>query len=93
MNKEELEVLRHSASHAMAQAVKVIWPEAKLAIGPAIENGFYYDIDLDEKISPEDFARIEGKMREIVKADYPIERSEMPAKDAVAFFCKGGVPY
>ncbi|HEY8392107.1 MAG TPA: threonine--tRNA ligase [Capillibacterium sp.] len=77
---EALEVLRHSASHIMAQAVKRIFPEAKLAIGPAIENGFYYDFDLPRPLTPEDLAVIEGEMKKIIKEDYPFTR-EMVAKD------------
>src|SRR4030042_129290 len=64
---EGTEVLRHSTSHVMAQAVQNLFPEAKITIGPAIKDGFYYDFDLDRSFSPEDFSRIEAKMKEIVE--------------------------
>jgi threonyl-tRNA synthetase len=67
----ELETLRHSAAHILATALLEIWPEAQLAAGPPVENGFYYDVSLPHRISPEDFPRIEGKMREIVRAGQP----------------------
>ncbi|MDR2098998.1 MAG: threonine--tRNA ligase [Rickettsiales bacterium] len=92
-NNVDLAVMRHSASHVMAQALKGLYPGAKLAIGPAIDNGFYYDIDLDAKISPDDFPKIENKMREIIAKDYRIERSEMPVAEAVALFRKLDEPY
>lgn len=87
------EIFRHSSSHLMAQAVKELFPEAKLAIGPAIENGFYYDIDLPEPLSPEDLKRIEKKMKEIVKRNYPIKRIEMSIEDAKEFYRKEGNQY
>ena len=74
---EALEIIRHSCAHIMAQAICSIWPQAKLVYGPTVQDGFYYDIDLDEPIRPEDFARIEEKMQEIVKSDLPITRIEM----------------
>ena len=66
---EGLEVMRHSCAHIMAEAICSIWPDTKLVYGPTVEDGFYYDIDLDEPIRPVDFERIEEKMREIIKAD------------------------
>ncbi|MGH7356073.1 MAG: threonine--tRNA ligase [Candidatus Rokuibacteriota bacterium] len=78
--------MRHSTSHVMAQAVKRLWPEVRLAIGPAIEDGFYYDIARGEPFTLEDLARIEAEMRAIVKADLPFERSEMTRQEAIAFF-------
>lgn len=77
---------RHSASHLMAQAIKRLWPDAKLAIGPAIENGFYYDIDLEHKLVPEDLPKIEAEMSRIVKENLPIEKFDMSREEALAFF-------
>ncbi len=76
---------RHTTSHILAQAVKVLWPEAKLAIGPAIEDGFYYDIDLDYKLSEDDFKAIEKEMKKIMKAGYPLERFELPRDEAIKY--------
>ena len=81
---EGLEILRHSCAHIMAEAICSIWPAAKLVYGPTVEDGFYYDIDLDEPISPADFERIEKKMYEIAKADKPIVRKEMSRSEALA---------
>jgi len=77
----------------MAEAVKALWPQVKLGIGPAIEDGFYYDFDKPEPFTPEDLGRIEAKMVEIVKADMPLTREEMTKKDAVALFEKMGETY
>src|SRR5512144_1584441 len=90
---EPLPTLRHSTSHVMAQAVKRLFPQVKVAIGPAIEDGFYYDFLKAEPFTPEDLARIEDTMREIVKADYPFTREEMPRERAVAFFEERGEPF
>ena len=81
---EGLEVMRHSCAHIMAEAICMIWPDARLVYGPTVEDGFYYDIDLDEPVRPEDFQRIEEKMREIIKADKPFIRREMPRSEALA---------
>jgi threonyl-tRNA synthetase len=81
---EGLEILRHSCAHIMAEAICSIWPAAKLVYGPTVEDGFYYDIDLDAPISPADFERIEKKMYEIAKADKPIVRKEMSRSEALA---------
>lgn len=78
-----LEVIRHSCAHIMAEAICKIWPHAKLVYGPTVRDGFYYDIDLDEPIRPEDFARIEEKMAEIIKADTPFTRVEMTRAQAL----------
>ncbi len=78
-----LEVLRHSCAHIMAEAICALWPEAKLVYGPVVEDGFYYDIDLDTPIRPEDFERIEAKMREIIAADEPFVRVEMSREMAL----------
>jgi len=80
------EVYRHSSAHVMAQAVQRLWPETKLAIGPAIENGFYYDFDSEHKFSPDDFALIEQEIKKIIDADYEIKRIEMERDDALKFF-------
>ena len=85
--------LRHSASHVLAQAVKRIFPEAKLAIGPAIENGFYYDFDLDKGFSPDDLAKIEAEMKKIVKENLPIVRFELPRAEALKLMEDMGEPY
>ena len=77
-------VLRHTASHVMAQAVKKIRPEAKLAIGPAIDNGFYYDFDVEETFSPEDITAIEKEMARIIKQNLKLERFELPRNEAIA---------
>lgn len=79
-----LEILRHSCAHIMAEAICTLWPNAKLVYGPTVEDGFYYDIDLDEPIRPEDFERIEAKMRDIIAADQPFIRIEMSRADAMA---------
>jgi threonyl-tRNA synthetase len=83
-DKEGLEVLRHSCAHIMAEAICSIWPAAKLVYGPTVEDGFYYDIDLDEPIRPADFERIEEKMRKIIKADKPFIRTEVSRQEALA---------
>mgnify|MGYP000844916180 FL=1 len=78
--------LRHTASHILAQAVKRLWPEAKLAIGPAIDKGFYYDIDLEQNLTPEDLGKIEKEMSRIVKENLPITKSVMSRQEAIEFF-------
>jgi threonyl-tRNA synthetase len=85
-----LATLRHSTSHVMAQAVKRLFPDVKVAIGPAIEDGFYYDFAKPEPFTPEDLARIEDEMRSIAKADLRFERHEMSRAEAIAFFQQRG---
>jgi threonyl-tRNA synthetase len=85
-----LSTLRHSTSHVMAQAVKRLFPDVKVAIGPAIEDGFYYDFARGAPFAPEDLARIEAVMADIVKADLPFERREMSRVEAIAFFRERG---
>ena len=92
-DKEGLHILRHSCSHVMAQAVKELWPDVQVTIGPAIENGFYYDFSRKEPFTTEDFAKIEDKMREIVKRDEKIERMVMPREEAIKFFKDKGEHY
>ena len=88
-----LEILRHSAAHIMAQAVKSIFPEARVAIGPAIENGFYYDFDVARPFTQEDLEKIEAKMREIVSQKLPFSRRDMPREEAIGFFAGLGESY
>ena len=85
-----LATLRHSTSHVMAQAVKRLFPDVKVAIGPSIEDGFYYDFARAEPFTPEDLARIEKVMAEIVKANLPFERRELPRAEAIAYFRERG---
>ena len=87
------EVFRHSSSHLMAQAVKRLFPGAKLAIGPAIEDGFYYDFEFDRALTPDDLEKIETTMRELARAAQPIERQDLPKAEAVRFFRERGEPY
>ncbi len=88
-----LPTLRHSCSHVMAQAVKQLFPDVKLAIGPAIEDGFYYDFLKPEPFTAEDLERIEERMREILKQDLPFVREEMPRAAAIRFFEERGEPF
>ena len=92
-NKEYRDTYRHSASHVLAQAVKRLYPESKLAIGPAIENGFYYDIDSDVTFTPEVLEKIEAEMRRICKEKLPIERFELPRAEAIKFMAEREEPY
>jgi threonyl-tRNA synthetase len=80
------DVYRHSSSHVMAQAVKRLWPETKLAIGPAIDRGFYYDFDSPHTFTPDDFALIEKEISAIIEADYPFVRKELSREEALAYF-------
>ncbi len=89
-----LEVLRHSTAHLMAQAISHLWPNAKFAIGPAIKNGFYYDIDFEGAvIAPEDLEKIEAEMAKIVKQDLPIVREEISRENAIKLFSENGDNY
>ncbi len=90
---EALELVRHSTSHLMAQAVKELYPSAEVTIGPAIENGFYYDFKFERAFTPEDLEKIEARMKELVKKDIPIERYELPRDEAVAYFKGIGEEY
>ncbi|MFM8982352.1 MAG: threonine--tRNA ligase, partial [Spartobacteria bacterium] len=85
----ELERIRHSAAHVLATAILKIWPEAQFAAGPPVENGFYYDVDLPHRISPEDFQKIEEEMKKEVKANHVFERVEISRADAVAMAERG----
>ena len=84
---------RHTSSHVMAQAIKRLYPNVKLAIGPAIEKGFYYDFDTDTPFSTDDFAKIEAEMQKIITANYPLERFELPRAEAIAYMEQQGEPY
>ncbi|MDU0459132.1 MAG: threonine--tRNA ligase [Geobacteraceae bacterium] len=90
---EALEIIRHSASHLMAQAVKELFPQAKVTIGPAIETGFYYDFDMEKPFTPEDLERIEARMAELAAADQKIVRSELSSAEAVSMFEAMGETY
>ena len=90
---EGLELIRHSTAHLMAQAVKELFPSAQVTIGPAIENGFYYDFSFERPFTPEDLKKIEARMDEIVKRDLPVERVEMARDEAVKFFLDMGEKY
>src|SRR5438270_10656771 len=85
----DIERLRHSASHVLATAILKIWPEAQFAAGPPVENGFYYDVDLPHRISPEDFEKIEAEMKKEIKANHPFERLEVSRDDALEMGKKG----
>src|SRR5437867_7372209 len=85
----DLERLRHSASHVLATAILKIWPEAQFAAGPPVENGFYYDVDLPHRISPDDFEKIEAEMKEEIKANHPFERMEVSRDEALELGKKG----
>jgi len=85
----ELERLRHSASHVLATAILKIWPEAQFAAGPPVENGFYYDVDLAHRISPDDFEKIEAEMKKEIKANHPFERVEVSRDEALQLGKKG----
>ncbi len=79
----DLERLRHSAAHVLATAILKIWPDAQFAAGPPVENGFYYDVELPHRISPEDFEKIEAEMKKEMKANHPFERVELSRADAL----------
>jgi len=89
----EVETMRHSAAHVMAHAIQKVWPQAKFGIGPTVENGFYYDIDLDIKLTPEDLPKIEAEMAKIVKANQPFVRQEHSIEEALEMFKKLNQPF
>lgn len=94
MNEEQLHAMRHSLAHITAAAVRRLWPEAKFGVGPVIENGFYYDIDLGEtKISEQDFGKIEKEMRKIIGENQSFDRSTKPIDDALAWAKESSQPY
>jgi threonyl-tRNA synthetase len=92
--QDNLHAMRHSLAHIMASAIQHLWPDVKLGVGPVVENGFYYDVDLGgEQLSQDDFGRIEAEMQQIIKAAEPFERLEMPVAEAVAWAKKYNQPY
>ena len=88
-----LSTLRHTASHVMAQAVKRLYPNVKLAIGPSIDNGFYYDMDFESPLTSDDFDKIEAEMKRIIKEDLKLERFTLPREEAIAFMQEKEEPY
>ncbi len=92
-DEEGRKAFRHTASHIMAQAIKRLFPNTKLAIGPAIETGFYYDFDVEKPFSPEDLTAIEAEMKKIVKEDIKLEHFELPPQEAIAKLKEMGEPY
>lgn len=90
---ENLEILRHSTAHLLAQAVKQLFPEAQVTIGPVIEDGFYYDFAFERAFTPDDLLSIEAKMEELAKADLPVARRELPRDEAIAYFLNLGETY
>ncbi len=90
---EGVDVIRHSSAHLMAHAVKELFPETQVTIGPVVEDGFYYDFSREERFRPEDLALIEARMKEIASRDLPVERTEMARDDAVRFFLDQGEKY
>ncbi|MGN0710304.1 MAG: threonine--tRNA ligase [Anaerovoracaceae bacterium] len=92
-NEEVKKTYWHTSSHIMAQAVKKLWPEAKLAIGPAIDNGFYYDFDLEYKFTEADFLKIQKEMKKIIQANHKLERFELPREEAVKLMKEAGEDY
>ncbi len=91
--EEGLDVVRHSTAHLLAQAVKELYPEAQVTIGPVIEDGFYYDFAFDRHFTPEDLEKIEKRMEELAKAEIPVERQVMPRDEAIEFFRRQGEEY
>lgn len=84
---------RHTTSHILAQAVKKLWPDTKLAIGPAIADGFYYDFDMEHKLNDQDLLKIQKEMKKIIQANYPLERFELPREEAIRFMADKGEDY
>src|SRR3954468_17408803 len=87
----DIERLRHSAAHVLATAILKIWPEAQFAAGPPVENGFYYDLELDHRISPEDFEKIEAEMKKEIKANHPFERVVVSRSEALDMANRGAL--
>jgi len=92
-SREGLQIIRHSTAHVMAQAVQDIFKDVRIAIGPAIEDGFYYDFDYAKSFTPEDLEKIEARMKEIIAADYPFQRRELSRDEALALFREKGEVY
>src|SRR3954463_4341880 len=87
----DLERIRHSAAHVLATAILRLWPEAQFAAGPPVESGFYYDVELPHRISPEDFAKIEAEMKKEIKANHRFERSVVSRDEALALAKRGAL--
>src|SRR5215510_11041814 len=92
-DRDGLEIVRHSTAHLLAHAVKELFPDAQVTIGPVIEDGFYYDFSYKRPFTPEDLAAIEKRMAEIAKRDLPVARRELPRDEAVKFFRDMGEKY
>ena len=92
-SEEGIDIIRHSSAHLMAQAVKQLFPEAQVTIGPVIEDGFFYDFSYERAFTPEDVEAIEKRMHDLIKQDLPVERSLMSREDAVKFFRNMGEEY
>ncbi len=92
-DEEGIDIFRHSSAHIMAQAIKNLWPDAKLAIGPSIKDGFYYDIDMEHRLTPEDLELIEKEMKKIIKSRITFERHEVSKEEAIELFKKLGEEY
>ena len=92
-SREGLQIIRHSTAHVMAQAVQDIFKDVRIAIGPAIEDGFYYDFDYAKSFTPEDLEKIEARMKEIIAADYPFQRRELSRDEALSLFRERGEVY
>ena len=87
---EGLDVIRHSAAHLMAQAVKQLFPDVQVTIGPTIENGFYYDFASSRPFAPEDLVAIDARMQDLIKQDIPVDRSTLSRDEAISFFLNMG---
>src|SRR5215831_12745019 len=87
----EIERMRHSTAHVLATAILKIWPEAQFAAGPPVENGFYYDVELGHRISPEDFEKIEAEMKKEIKANHPFERIVLSRNEALEMANRGAL--
>ena len=90
MSRQGRDAYRHTSSHVLAQAVQRLFPGTKLAIGPAIDDGFYYDFDTEVTFTPDDLAKIEAEMEKIIKEDLPLVRKEISREEAIAFFKEKG---
>ena len=90
---EALEIVRHSTAHLLAYAVKELFPEAQVTIGPVVDNGFYYDFSYHRPFTPDDLVALEKKMTELAKKDEPVTRSVLPRDEAIKFFKDQGEPY
>ena len=93
-NDEDVKLrYRHTTSHIMAQAIQHLWPDAKFAIGPAIKDGFYYDVDMEHKLTEEDFPAIQKEMKKIIKQNLPLERFELPRDEALKYVAERNQDY